>query len=137
VTLAGQAGRVRIIAGAYDGQPGPARTFSPMDVWDVRLHAGRATTLDLPKDRTVAIVALRGVVALDGGETLRDGQLALLDRGEDGVALAASADTSLLVLSGDPIDEPVVAYGPFVMNSIEEIQAAQRDFARGRFGRIG
>jgi redox-sensitive bicupin YhaK (pirin superfamily) len=78
-------------------------------------------------------------VTLDGGETLRDGQLALLDRGEAGeagVAIAADADSTLLVLSGEPIDEPVVAYGPFVMNTVEEVQDAQRDFAHGRFGRI-
>jgi redox-sensitive bicupin YhaK (pirin superfamily) len=113
VFLAEEAGHVRVIAGAYDGQSGPARTFSPMDVWGVRLQAGRTTMLDLPKDRTVAVIVLHGAVALDGGETLRDGQLALLERGEEGVALAASADTTLLVLSGEPIDEPVVAYGRF------------------------
>jgi redox-sensitive bicupin YhaK (pirin superfamily) len=68
---------------------------------------------------------------------MRDGELALIDRGEGGVALAAGEDSTLLVLSGEPIDEPVVAYGPFVMNTVEEIQEAKRDFARGRFGRIG
>lgn len=136
VDLPAHAGQVRVIAGSYNGYTGAARTLSPMDVWDVRLHAGSKTTLDLPADRTVAVIVLRGAVAVDGGETLRDGQLALLDRGEDGVGLAASADTTLLVLSGEPIDEPVVAYGPFVMNTFEEIQQAQRDFASGRFGRI-
>jgi len=136
VPLPGQAGLVRVIAGAYGEHAGPARTFSAMDVWDVRLRAGRSAVLDLPKDRSAAVIVLRGAVALESGEPLRDGQLALLDRGEQGVALAASADSTLLVLSGEPIDEPVVAYGPFVMNTVEEIQDAQRDFARGRFGRI-
>jgi hypothetical protein len=136
VDLPDHAGQVRVIAGSYDGHTGAARTLSPMDVWDVRLHAGSKTTLDLPTNRTVAVIVLRGGVMVDGGETLRDGQLALLDRGEDGVELAASADTTLLVLSGEPIDEPVVAYGPFVMNTIEEIRQAQQDFASGRFGRI-
>ena len=107
-----------------------------MDVWDVRLHTGGATTLDVPAERTVAVIVLRGAVAIEGGETLRDGQLVLLDRGDAGVALTASAHTTLLVLSGEPIDEPVVTYGPFVMNTVEEIQQAQRDFAHGRFGRI-
>lgn len=136
VDLPDRAGRVRVIAGSYDGHPGAARTLSPMDVWDVRLHTGGATTLDVAADRTVAVIVLRGAIAVDGGETLRDGQLVLLDRGDAGVALTASAETTLLVLSGEPIDEPVVAYGPFVMNTLEEIRQAQQDFASGRFGRI-
>lgn len=136
VALPAAAGHVRVIAGSYAGQTGPARTFSPMDVWDVRLRGGGTATLDLPADRTSAVIVLRGELKVDGGETLRDGQLALLDRGDGGVELTASADTTLLVLSGEPIDEPVVAYGPFVMNTFEEIQQAQRDFASGRFGRI-
>ena len=134
--LPGDAGLVRVIAGTYAGHAGPARTFSPMDVWDVRMRGGRTATLDLPQDRTVAVILLRGTVAVDGGDTLRVGQLVLVDRGDGGVALTASAETTLLVLSGEPIDEPVVAYGPFVMNTVEEIQQAQRDFASGRFGRI-
>lgn len=134
--LPDDAGLVRVIAGTYVGHPGPARTFSPMDVWDVRIPAGRTATLDLPHKRTVAVVLLRGDVALGGGDTLRDGQLMLLDRGDGGVALTASAEATLLVLSGEPIDEPVVAFGPFVMNTVEEIRQAQRDFASGRFGRI-
>jgi redox-sensitive bicupin YhaK (pirin superfamily) len=135
--LAGEAGLLRVVAGTYAEHTGPAGTFSPMDVWDVRMRAGRTATLDLPQDRTVAVILLRGNVAVDGGETLRDGQLALLDRGDGGVALTASTETTLLVLSGEPIDEPVVAYGPFVMNTVEELKQAQRDFASARFGRIG
>ena len=137
VPLPDDAGEVRVIAGTYAEHAGPARTFSPMDVWDVRMRPGRTATLDLPHDRIVAVILLRGNVAVDGGDTLRDGQLVLLDRGEGGVALTASAETTLLVLSGEPLDEPVVAYGPFVMNTVEEIQQAQRDFASARFGRIG
>ena len=136
VAMPDDAGHVRVIAGTYAGQAGPARTFSPMDVWDVRLRGGGTVTLDFPADRTVAVIVLRGQLKVAGGDTLRDGQLALLDRGDGGVEVTASADTTLLVLSGEPIDEPVVAYGPFVMNTLEEIQQAQRDFASGRFGRI-
>ncbi len=136
VPLPDDAGRVRVIAGAYAGQAGAARTFSPMDVWDVRLRAGRRATLSLPAERTVAVIVLRGAVRIYGGETVTDGHLVMLDRGTGGVEIAASADTTLLVLSGEPIDEPVVAYGPFVMNTLDEIRDAQRDFASGRFGRI-
>src|SRR5688500_9349018 len=87
------AGLVRVIAGTYAGHAGPARTFSPMDVWDVQTRAGRTANLDLPRDCTVALILLRGNVAVDSGDTLRDGQLVLLDRGEGGVVLTASAET--------------------------------------------
>ena len=136
VGLPNDAGQVRVIAGTYAGHSGPARTFSPMDVWDVRLRAGAATMLPLPPDRTVAVILLRGAARLDAGETLGDGQQLLLDRGDDGIRLEAAADSTLLVLSGQPLGEPVVAYGPFVMNTEEEIRQARRDFAAGRFGRI-
>lgn len=136
VALPGEAGSVRVIAGEYGGRGGAARTFTPMDVWDVRLRSGADATLDLPSDRTVALIVLRGTVSVDGGEAVSDGHLVLLDRGQGGVGITASTDAVLLVLSGEPIDEPVVAYGPFVMNTMEEIQQAQRDFASGRFGRI-
>ena len=136
MSLPGDAGLLRVIAGTYAGFTGPARTFSPMDVWDVRIRAGRTATLDLPQDRNTAVILLRGNVAVYGCETFRDGHLMLLDRGDGGLDLTAKAEATLLVLSGKPIDEPVVAHGPFVMNSVEEIQQAQRDFATGRFGQI-
>jgi len=136
MSLPGDAGLLRVIAGTYAGFTGPARTFSPMDVWDVRIRAGRTATLDLPQDRITAVILLRKNVAVYGCETFCDGHLMLLDRGDGGLDLTAKAEATLLVLSGKPIDEPVVAHGPFVMNSVEEIQQAQRDFATGRFGQI-
>lgn len=129
------AGSVRVIAGRYAGQAGPARTFSPMDVWDVRLREGRASSLDLPEGRTAAVVVLRGSVEIDD-EAVRDGQLALLEQESGAITVGARAESSLLVLSGEPLDEPIAAYGPFVMNTVEEIRQAQRDFESGRFGQI-
>jgi redox-sensitive bicupin YhaK (pirin superfamily) len=136
VDLPNGTGRVRVIAGHYAGQAGPARTFSPMDVWDVRLRDGSTTALALSESRSVAVIVLRGTVRIDDAETARDGQLVLFDQGTGQISIDASTDATLLVLSGEPIDEPVVAYGPFVMNTADEIRQAQRDFATGRFGQI-
>jgi redox-sensitive bicupin YhaK (pirin superfamily) len=129
------AGLVRVIAGDFAGTRGPARTFTPMDVWDVRLQAGGSTQLAIGEGRTLALVVLHGAVRVNDEVIAREAQLVQLDRVGSGVALAASGDTTLLVLSGQPIDEPVVGYGPFVMNSEAQIRQAISDFNSGRFAR--
>jgi len=130
------AGRVRVIAGAFSGQAGPAHTFTPIDVWDMRLNAGATADLAATPGRTLGLVVLRGTVLVNEHEVVREGQLLHFDRGGDQVRLEANSDATLLWLSGAPIDEPVVGHGPFVMNSDEEIQQAMEDFRSGRFGRI-
>ena len=114
----------------------PAHTFSPVDVWDVHLNPGRSVRFDFKEGRTVALVVLNGSVQVNGNEIVREAQLALLDREAGEVRLDASTEASLLVLSGEPLNEPVVGYGPFVMNSENEIAQAIRDFNSGQFGRI-
>jgi redox-sensitive bicupin YhaK (pirin superfamily) len=134
VQLAGGSGTLRIIAGEYDGHKGPARTFSPMNVWDMRLGRDTRAGFDLPEGWTSAIVVLRGTVLVNRTEVVRDAQLATLDAIGTGVSLEANNDATLLVLSGEPIDEPIVGYGPFVMNTSEQITQAIEDFNSGRFG---
>ena len=135
VELPEGAGHVRVIAGNYAGDAGPAHTFTPMDVWDVRLNTGRGATLTLPAGRTLALVVLRGRVRVNGDErVVSDAQLVLLGQEGTDVRLDALSDATVLVLSGEPIDEPVVAHGPFVMNTTEEIREAVEDFNSGRFG---
>jgi hypothetical protein len=136
VQLAGGSGTLRIIAGEYDGHKGPARTFSPMNVWDMRLGRDTRAGFDLPEGWTSAIVVLRGTVLVNRTEVVRDAQLATLDAIGTGVSLEANNDATLLVLSGEPIDEPIVGYGPFVMNTSEQITQAIEDFNSGRFGRM-
>jgi redox-sensitive bicupin YhaK (pirin superfamily) len=136
VALPDGAGVVRVIAGAYGGRRGPARTFTPIDVWDVRLKAGRSASLTLPEGRTLGVVVLGGTVEINGEEIAREAQIVLLDRTGGAITIEANSDAKLLVLSGEPLAEPVVGYGPFVMNTKAEIQQAIADFESGRFGRI-
>jgi redox-sensitive bicupin YhaK (pirin superfamily) len=136
IALQDNAGSLRLIAGAFDGHKGPARTFTPVDLWDIRLNAGKSLTLDLHEGRNTALVVLRGTVQVNGLEPVRQGQLALFDRKGDQLTLEASEDAVVLLLSGEPIDEPIVGHGPFVMNTEQEIHQAFADFQSGRFGRM-
>lgn len=136
VELADGAGRVRVIAGNYQGHQGPAKTFTPMDVWDLRLHQGHATGLTVPEGRMLALVVLHGTVLVNGQHIAREAQLVLFDRTDTDVSLEANSDATVLVLSGEPIEEPIVGYGPFVMNTQAEIQEAITDFNTGRFGQM-
>lgn len=133
---AGDVGRVRVIAGDYLGNKGPAHTFTPIDVWDVRLNQGASVTLPVPEGRVAAIVVLRGTVMVNGDEVARDAQMVLLDRAGDALTLDANNDAVVLLLSGEPIDEPIVGHGPFVMNTRDEIVQAMKDFGSGRFGQM-
>jgi len=134
VELAGSAGHLAVIAGKYADASGPARTFSPINVWDLRLNRGGATTLSVPEGHTTMIVVLSGTVQLNGVKIARDAELALFAREGSELAVEANNDAKLLVLTGEPIDEPVVGYGPFVMNTSEEIEDSMRKFQAGRFG---
>ncbi|HOU66446.1 MAG TPA: pirin-like C-terminal cupin domain-containing protein, partial [Thermomonas sp.] len=136
VALPADAGTLRVIAGDYDGHRGPARTFSPINVWDVRLAAGKTIALPQPEGWTTLVVVLAGTVELNGETVLRPAQMATLSTAGTGVTIETSGDAKVLVLAGEPIDEPVVGYGPFVMNSEQEIRQAIADFNSGKFGNM-
>jgi redox-sensitive bicupin YhaK (pirin superfamily) len=136
VELANGAGAARVIAGAFNGVKGPAHTFTPMNVWDVRLKAGADVALDLPEGHTAMIVVLTGHVTINGGQEAGEAEMVLFDAAGAGANVRADGDAMLLVLTGEPIDEPIVGYGPFVMNSEAEIRQAIDDFNSGRFGTI-
>lgn len=133
--LADGAGVVRIIAGEWAGVMGPARTFSPMNLWDLRLNGGASTEIPVVDGWNTAIVVLKGSVRVNGQEA-GEAQLVLLDPKGSQLQLEAQEDAALLLLSGEPINEPIVGYGPFVMNSQEEIVQAIDDFNSGRFAQI-
>jgi redox-sensitive bicupin YhaK (pirin superfamily) len=128
-------GKARIIAGTLAGKTGPARTFTPVNVWDVRLDDGADVTLDLPEGHTTLVVVLSGRVLVNS-EDAASAEVLELSRTGTSARFTAEAETTLLVLTGEPIDEPIVGYGPFVMNSEAEIRTAIDDFNSGRFGRM-
>ena len=137
VALPGGAGRVRVIAGELAGARGPARTFSPVDVWDVRLERDRPAALAMPEGYTALVIVLHGTVLVNGAEVARAGQWAELTREGREFTLEANGEATVLVLGGAPIGESIVGYGPFVMNTPAEIRQAIEDFNSGRFGRMG
>lgn len=134
--LPGGAGSVRVIAGNHNGNAGPARTFTPINIWDVRVKAGGHAQFSVPAGYTSAVFVLHGGIALPGGEQIGEAQLAVLEHEGETFAVEALNDATLLVLNGEPIAEPVVGYGPFVMNTREEINQAITDYQSGRMGRI-
>ena len=136
VKLPDGAGVVRVIAGNYAGIAGPARTFTPVDLWDVRVTAGSQVRLRVPAGHTTAILVLKGRIRLPDGEAVGEAGLAVFERAGDAIAVEALDDATLLLLGGQPIDEPIVGYGPFVMNDAAEIGQAITDFQSGRMGRI-
>ena len=137
VNLADGAGTLRVIAGDYSGTQGPASTFTPMNLWDLRLNAGHKATFKVPADHTAAFFVLSGKVELSGGEHIGEAELAVLEKAGDSFTLTALEDAKILFLGGEPINEPIVGYGPFVMNSMGEIKQAFIDFQEGRMGHIG
>lgn len=136
VELPDEAGQLRVIAGEFAGHKGAAHTFSPMQVWDLSLQGGKATELSLPDGWSVALVVLSGTVQVNGEAIARDAQMVLLGAEQEQLHIEVNQDSRLLLLSGEPIDEPIVGYGPFVMNSEQEIRQAIADFQGGRFGQI-
>jgi redox-sensitive bicupin YhaK (pirin superfamily) len=138
VALDGDAGTLRLIAGEYDGKRGPAETFTPIEVWDLCVAPGRTVTLRTPEGHTTAIVPMQGSALVNGTHAAGPAQLARLarDGGEFTVAAVGEGELKALVLAGEPITEPVVGYGPFVMNSEREIATAFADFQGGRFGQM-
>ena len=137
VALPNDAGRVRVIAGELQGSKGPAQTHTPMHVWDVRLHAGKTAALPQPAGWTLTLLVQSGTVAVNG-ETAQCGQLVTLGRDGSGLELQAQAgeDVRLLLMAGEPIDEPLVASGPFVMNTRAEIAQAYNDLTFGKFTQV-
>ena len=136
VTLSDERGSLRVIAGRYGNAIGPASTFSPMNVWDMQIPRDKEVSFEQPEGWSTAIIVLEGSVTVNSDTVAEEAQLVVLSQQGKRVHLHASSDAKVLVLAGEPIDEPIVGYGPFVMNSKAEIAEAVRDFNSGHFGQI-
>jgi len=124
---------IRVIAGYYQGIKGPANTYTPINLWELRLLAGQTIELDFPENYTTLLFALKGSVKINNSATINDAELAFFERLGKTITLTALKEATLLIMNGEPIDEPIAGYGPFVMNTQEEIRQAIEDFDAGRF----
>lgn len=136
VKLADDAGTLRVIAGEYEGAKGPARTFTPMNVWDMALKANKRVELPANADWNTLVIVLHGTVQVNDETIARAADCVVLGREGTGFTLEANGDAVVLVLAGEPIDEPVVGQGPFVMNTRAEIVQAMVDYRDGKFGSL-
>jgi redox-sensitive bicupin YhaK (pirin superfamily) len=134
--LASGAGSVRVIAGDFQGTKGPAKTFTPIYVWDLQLAAGPTADFHVPAGHTSLVVVQKGSVRVNDSDRATAGELVAFERAGDRIKLEAEGDAQALVLSGEPLNEPVYGQGPFVMNTREQIQQAIHDYHAGRMGRL-
>jgi len=136
VTLPDGAGTVRVVAGSYRGVRGPAQTFSPVQIYDVTLREGGRADFSFPAPETLALLVMKGEARINGERTVRENDFVLFQRVGDELALEATKDAQFLLLNGQPLGEPIVQYGPFVMNTEREIREAIVDFSNGKFGEL-
>ncbi|TAN39200.1 MAG: pirin family protein [Verrucomicrobia bacterium] len=129
-------GSAHIIAGKFEQTSGAAHTFTPINLWDLRLKASTSTLLNLPAGYTTALLVLHGSVDAGDGQTLGDATLALVESPNECLNIHAHSDTTLLALNGAPIKEPIAAQGPFVMNTDEELYQAMLEFQNGQMGQL-
>ena len=136
VKLPERQGDVRLIAGEFAGAKGPAKTFTPIHVWDLRLASDQRTDLAVPDGYTTALVVLRGAVRVNGSEAIQAAEVGLFDRAGRSICIDSAKDATALLLAGAPIDEPIVGHGPFVMNTAQEIRQAITDYESGKMGHL-
>ncbi len=136
IDLDGGAGRLRVIAGSFLGHKGPAHTFTPVELYDLQLKAGKLVVLALPEGHNTSIFVLRGLASVNGSEKAGEAELIVCTRNGSQVTIDAHENSRLLVMAGEPIEEPIARYGPFVMNTRAELMQAAQDYQAGKMGHL-
>lgn len=136
IQLADDKGKIRIIAGEMNGVKGPANTFTRINIFDAHVKADASFDLNVVDGDHTTLLVLKGTVLINDDKIAREGEMLIFDNSGEQIHIQTNNDTHLLLLSGEPITEPVVSYGPFVMNTQQEIIEAIDDFNAGKFGHL-
>ncbi|NBG65567.1 pirin family protein [Acidiluteibacter ferrifornacis] len=134
VELPDNNGSIEIISGEYDGNKGTAQTFTPIHLHNVKLNKGGKAAFNFPAHYNTAMLVVEGEVSVNDGEIVKTDHFVLMDNKGEHFEIKATTNAIVLLLSGEPINEPIAAHGPFVMNSKEELIQAFEDFNTGKFG---
>lgn len=129
-------GYIEVIAGEYVGIHGPASTFSPIHMMNAKLKSGGRAGFRFPISFNTALLVIEGNVTLNSKDLVNTNQFALMSNDGEEFNIQANDDAVVLILSGEPINEPIAAYGPFVMNTRDELVQAIDDFNNGKFGEL-
>ncbi len=128
-------GKVEIVAGSFQGIEGPAQTFSPIELYIVRLHPGGKFTTQVPDEFNACALIIEGnAIHKMDGKTIPQDHLVIFQNDGSDIDLETESETTILWMAGQPLHEPIAAYGPFLMNHPEEIRQAYDDFRQGKFG---
>jgi quercetin 2,3-dioxygenase len=130
------AGRLRVIAGSFLGHKGPARTFTPVELYDLQLKAGHHVQLSVPNGQNTSILVLQGLATVNESRKVGEAELVVCKRTGSQIVIEAQQDSRLLLMSGEPIEEPIARYGPFVMNTRAELIQAAEDYQTGKMGHV-
>lgn len=125
---------VEVVAGNYNNASGPAKTFTPIEMYNVKLKQNATASFTLPENYNTGLLVIKGSVVINDIETAPDNNFVLFNNDGETFTIKASEDSVVLLLSGEPINERIFAYGPFLMNSREEIEQAYSDYNLGKFG---
>ena len=133
VALPDNGGSVNVIAGNLNENKGPATTFTPVNVFDIRLNKGGKLNTEIPATHNSILLVVEGKITVNGEQVDQHDFVLFKNEGEE-ISITADEDSVALLLSGEPINEPIAQYGPFVMNTQHELQVAFQEFQSGKFG---